>query len=158
MIQRVQSIYLGLCILALTSLFFGVSIVDFSSASMKYEISAYRWSKIDPNTGEILKSSLHFGIAIVSVLIVSALVTLTQFKNLKKQFKLGRSLFFTYFVVLLFATLFVSFGSSWIDGEIETREIGLGYLLFVAGFPFTFLANIGIKRDKALLDSLDRLR
>jgi len=36
--------------------------------------------------------------------------------------------------------------------------MGLGFILFVAGFPFTFLANTGIKRDRNLLKSLDRLR
>ena len=45
-----------------------------------------------------------------------------------------------------------------LDEETASREMGLGFLLFVVGFPFTFLANTGIKRDKKLLDSLDRLR
>ena len=49
-------------------------------------------------------------------------------------------------------------GDSMISVETTKREMGLGYLLFLCGFPFTFLANIGIKRDKNLLDSLDRLR
>ncbi|MCT4562203.1 MAG: DUF4293 domain-containing protein [Crocinitomicaceae bacterium] len=158
MIQRVQSIYLGICILLLLSLFFGVEVVTFSSEAMTYQLSAIKTTKIDPTTGETLSSSFHFGIAIIGVLLLSAVATLLQFKNLKKQFKLGRSLFFTYFVILLFATLFISLGGNWIDGEVTTREIGLGFLLFVAGFPFTFLANIGIKRDRSLLDSLDRLR
>lgn len=158
MIQRIQSIYLGICILLLSSLFFGISVVDFSSSSLKYELSGLRLTKIDPQTGEELSSNMHFGGLIILVLLASALLTLLNYKDLKKQFKLGRSLFFTYFMVILFMTIFVSAGSSWIDGEINTREIGLGYMLFVAGFPFTFLANIGIKRDKSLLDSLDRLR
>jgi len=54
--------------------------------------------------------------------------------------------------------LLATFGSKMIGKEDMIREMGLGFFLFVAGFPFTFLANIGIKRDKQLLDSLDRLR
>ncbi|MGB1518015.1 MAG: hypothetical protein ACPG8K_02815 [Crocinitomicaceae bacterium] len=42
--------------------------------------------------------------------------------------------------------------------ESVTRELGIGFLLFVLGFPFIFLANVAIKRDKKLLDSLNRLR
>ena len=42
-------------------------------------------------------------------------------------------------------------------GETK-RELGLGFFLFVLGFPFCFLAQLGIKRDKKLLDSLNRLR
>ena len=43
------------------------------------------------------------------------------------------------------------------EGEY-VRELGLGYALLIAGFPFCFLAQLGIKKDKKLLDSLDRLR
>ena len=43
------------------------------------------------------------------------------------------------------------------DDETK-RELGLGFFLFVLGFPFCFLAQLGIKRDKKLLDSLNRLR
>ena len=50
------------------------------------------------------------------------------------------------------------FGDRLIDVETTSRENGLGLFLFVAGFPFTFLANTGIKRDKELISSLDRLR
>ena len=50
------------------------------------------------------------------------------------------------------------FGDSLLNVSISHREMGLGFFLFVSGFPFSFLANTGIKRDKKLLDSLDRLR
>ena len=49
-------------------------------------------------------------------------------------------------------------GEQLIGTKLDAREMGLGFILFIAGFPFTFLANLGIKRDKRLLDSLDRLR
>ena len=49
-------------------------------------------------------------------------------------------------------------GDKLIDAETTSREMDLGFFLFVCGFPFTFLANTGIKRDKKLLESLDRLR
>jgi hypothetical protein len=39
-----------------------------------------------------------------------------------------------------------------------SQELGLGYLFFIAGLPFSFLALIGVKKDKNLLDSLNRLR
>ena len=38
------------------------------------------------------------------------------------------------------------------------QELGLGYIFFIAGLPFSFLALIGVKKDKNLLDSLNRLR
>ncbi|MFK7784566.1 MAG: DUF4293 family protein [Crocinitomicaceae bacterium] len=50
------------------------------------------------------------------------------------------------------------FGDNLIEGEELKRELGLGFYLFVVGLPFSFLANVGIKRDKRLLDSIDRIR
>ena len=51
--------------------------------------------------------------------------------------------------------------SIFVDGmvgaENTTREVGLAYWVFIAGLPFSFLANIAIKRVKNLLDSLKRL-
>jgi hypothetical protein len=37
-------------------------------------------------------------------------------------------------------------------------ELGLGYYLCVVGLPFTYFAFKGVKKDKELLESLDRLR
>jgi hypothetical protein len=66
--------------------------------------------------------------------------------------------FFIYFLSLLSIFLLSVFGDRLLDVSSSSREMGVGYYLFIAGFPFSFLANIGIKRDKKLLDSLDRLR
>ncbi len=77
---------------------------------------------------------------------------------MNRQFKLGRMVFGIYFLMLVSVILLSSFGDYLIDTETTSREMGLGFILFVAGFPFTFLANTGIKRDKQLLESLDRLR
>jgi uncharacterized membrane protein YhaH (DUF805 family) len=80
------------------------------------------------------------------------------YKNVNRQFKLGRTVFFLYFLSLT-AIFFLSiWGDGLVEGKTTSREMGLGYWLFIIGFPFSFLANIGIKRDKKLLDSLDRLR
>ena len=81
-----------------------------------------------------------------------------SYKNINRQFKLGRLVFFIYFLSLLSIFLLSVFGDRLLDVSSSSREMGVGYYLFIAGFPFSFLANIGIKRDKKLLDSLDRLR
>ena len=81
-----------------------------------------------------------------------------SYKNLVRQFKLGRMVFGIYFLMIISLILMSYLGDSLIDTETSSREMGLGFILFVAGFPFTFLANTGIKRDKELLSSLDRLR
>lgn len=158
MIQRVQSIYLVLCILCLASLLFGVNIIHFEGPEYHYSINALTIETFEKSSAKVISSSYHYGLAILLVLLLSALVTLLHFKNIKKQFKLGRTLFFTYFLCLVGAVIWLSFGDGWIDEDIHKSQLGFGFILFVIGFPFTFLANLGIKRDKTLLDSLDRLR
>ena len=81
-----------------------------------------------------------------------------SYKNLQRQFKLGRMIFMLYFVSIVGIILLSFLGDNLIDEADLKRELGLGFYLFIAGFPFSFLANVGIKRDKRLLDSLDRLR
>ena len=91
-------------------------------------------------------------------MVLLTFICLMAFKNINRQFKLGRTVFFLYFLSLT-AIFFLSiWGDGLVEAKITSREMGLGYWLFIIGFPFSFLANIGIKRDKKLLDSLDRLR
>ena len=91
-------------------------------------------------------------------LILLMFIALMSYKNLNRQFKLGRTVFFLYFIMLISIILLSTFGNKLLQVEATTRAMDLGFILFVIGFPFTFLANTGIKRDKNLLDSLDRLR
>ena len=39
-----------------------------------------------------------------------------------------------------------------------TLKTDIGFYLILITFPLSFLAYSGVKRDKSLLDSLDRLR
>jgi hypothetical protein len=81
-----------------------------------------------------------------------------SYKNLKRQLKWARSCTFLYAVFVLASIVFYYAGGGFfIEGEYAL-ELGLGYALLIAGFPFCFLAQLGIKKDKKLLDSLDRLR
>jgi hypothetical protein len=45
-----------------------------------------------------------------------------------------------------------------LSDEPLKRQLAAGFFLFVAGLPFLFMANLSIKRDKGLIDSLNRLR
>lgn len=80
------------------------------------------------------------------------------YKNLTRQFKLARTIFFIYLLLIVSLVIFAIMGGGMLSAEETKRELGLGFFLFVLGFPFCFLAQLGIKRDKKLLDSLNRLR
>lgn len=81
-----------------------------------------------------------------------------SYKNLNRQLRLARITFYIYLLLVIALLIFSAVGGKFVAEEIVKRELGLGYFLFIAGLPFAFLANIGIKRDKNLIDSLNRLR
>jgi hypothetical protein len=80
------------------------------------------------------------------------------YKNLTRQFKLARTIFFIYLLLIVSLVIFAIIGGGMLSADETKRELGLGFFFFVLGFPFCFLAQLGIKRDKKLLDSLNRLR
>jgi small neutral amino acid transporter SnatA (MarC family) len=91
-------------------------------------------------------------------LILLCVLTLFSYKNLKRQYKLGRTTFYIYFLLLVILLIMAYFGKGLLNTEVDKRELGTGFILFIIGFPFIFLSNIGIKRDMNLIDSLNRLR
>lgn len=156
--QRVQTLYLGITLILLGIVSTGMSLFSFVGESSKYTFNAFGITTYDLKSGAI---SEHESMPIVIGLIALALlcfICIMSFKNLPRQFKLGRTIFFLYFLGLVGIIILSSLGDGMIDEANTKRELGIGFYLFILGFPFTFLANVGIKKDKRLLDSLDRLR
>ncbi|MDG1427653.1 MAG: DUF4293 family protein [Crocinitomicaceae bacterium] len=158
MIQRVQTLYLGLAIIMLFVVTFGVTLFSFVNETSRFSFNAYGILETNIKTGEKIgfeSFPLYIGTIALSLLCVIAIMS---YKNLARQYKLGRTIFGLYFISLVGILVLSIYGDSMIEAKTTAREMGLGFFLFVAGFPFTFLANTGIKRDKRLLESLDRLR
>jgi len=158
MIQRVQTIYLSIAIILLSIVTFGTELFSFVNEKSRFSFSSYGITEYSTSNGEIIETTTFpFYIGTIA-LILLCFLTIMSYKSMNRQFKLGRMVFGIYFLMLVSVILLSSFGDYLIDTETTSREMGLGFILFVAGFPFTFLANTGIKRDKQLLESLDRLR
>lgn len=158
MIQRIQTVYLAIAIILLSIVTFGAEIVSFTNDTTRFTFSSYGITEY-PIDAETVVSHRTFPIMISTIgLIMLCFICIMAYKNLKRQYKLGRTIFGLYFLLVVGMTLLAVFGDSFIGVETTGREMGVGFMLFMAGFPFTFLANTGIKRDKRLLASLDRLR
>lgn len=158
MIQRVQTLYLSIAIILLAIVTFGSDLFSFLNETSRFAFNSYGIIEHDVNTGAVVDTTTFpFFIGTIA-LILLCFLCIMSYKNVNRQFKLGRMIFGIYFLMLITIVVLSYFGDSLIDTETSSREMGLGFILFVAGFPFTFLANTGIKRDKQLLDSLDRLR
>lgn len=158
MIQRVQTIYLAVVIILLSMVTFGFTFFSFVNETVRFSFNSFGIIETEISTNKLIgHHSFPIYIGLIALILLT-FITLMSYKNLKRQFQLGRMVFFLYFVLLI-SMFFVSiYGAKLIETETSSREMGAGFLLFVIGFPFTFLANTGIKRDKKLLESLDRLR
>ena len=160
MIQRVQSIYYILAMICLSLLLSGMDIFRFVGSKTYYVFSAFglEAGNINDPQGKLESlSKIPFFLTLISF-ILFIFIALMGYKNLTRQFKLARTIFFIYFFLIVALVVFAIMGGGMLSADETKRELGLGFLLFVLGFPFCFLAQLGIKRDKKLLDSLNRLR
>ena len=157
MIQRIQTLYLAILILLVSIVSTGTSLFSFISETSKFTFSSFGITEYSLDGKFIQTETFPIFVGTIALVLLSFLC-LMSYKNINRQFKLGRLVFFIYFLSLLSIFLLSVFGDRLLDISSSSREMGVGYFLFIAGFPFSFLANIGIKRDKKLLDSLDRLR
>ncbi|HZH86250.1 MAG TPA: DUF4293 family protein [Brumimicrobium sp.] len=100
--------------------------------------------------------------SITILLAMLTTVVLLRFKNIKQQLKLGRLLFILNF--LLFGTSIVLYNflrSNTIPESsdyITSTHLAFGFYCIVIALSFSFLANIGIRRDLRLIKSIDRIR
>lgn len=164
MLQRIQTYYLGIIIVIQIIAISGMDFIRFYSEKYVYVLNAWGVT-INPNSeegGRYFQEEVSSGymvpvfIGFISLALI-AFLCIMSYKNLDRQLKLGRTLFYLYFVSVLSVYLMATFGESWIDEGVKSQEVGLPYWVFICGLPLSFLANTGIKRDKRLLDSLKRL-
>jgi hypothetical protein len=141
MIQRIQTLYWSVAILLVIVVFLISNVIEFQ---IKGEVSS-------------VKSSFIF-IVLSLIFILSAVLSILNFKKIKKQLQFAKltiifSLFLAVYLVLI---KFV--GHNIYGFEISTIKLDVGFYLILVTIPLSFLAYSGVKRDKNLLDSLDRLR
>ncbi|MCE2710952.1 MAG: DUF4293 domain-containing protein [Cryomorphaceae bacterium] len=157
MIQRIQTIYLFLSVLSLGALLSGVTILNFSSpeTSCIFNVFGLFWK----NNGDALyEPDLLFPYYILLILLMLMhLATIFNFKKLKKQLKWAQYSFLIYVISGLALLIFWLAGGEMFDAGLTVTP-AIGLFLFIAGIPFSFLAVKAIKKDKALIDSSDRIR
>lgn len=65
------------------------------------------------------------------------------YKNLTRQFKLARTIFFIYLLLIVSLVIFAIMGGGMLSAEETKRELGLGfsYLFWVFLFVFSSIGN-----------------
>lgn len=159
MIQRIQSLYLAIAILLLSFVAVGADVFHFVGKNVSFVFDAFGFYQVKMGNGDglmpVTKYPLYIGLI---ALVLLLFITLMGYKSLPRQLKLVRTAFYIYVLMIIGLIAFSVFGFKDLADEPLKRQLGLGFFLFVAGLPFVFMANLSIKRDKALIDSLNRLR
>jgi hypothetical protein len=160
MIQRIQTVYFIIVMLLLSSLLSGVEIFGFPSAKnylsySVYGIQQFKSAASAPlGKAENIQGSILFYFVIAFVLFTY--FAMMNYKNLKKQFRLARLAFFIYLFGLVSILVLGSIGF-FVPAAVSI-QLGIGYYICVVGLPFSYFAFKGVKKDKEILESLDRLR
>ncbi|NVO20267.1 MAG: DUF4293 domain-containing protein [Bacteroidetes bacterium] len=157
MIQRIQTIYLSLAIIALGILFFFPLASFLSDLSyLKFYITGVKNMAPGGDVPLSMMYVLPLVLLVIAVLFISVM-SLLQYKNRPRQIKFT-SIAVMLNILAILAILFVYV-------PIIERKTGvkpdygyLGIYLPVISLLFLVLANMAIKRDEKLVRSSDRLR
>lgn len=128
------------------------------------------------NGDEVEQKGFPFYIGFILLGLITA-ATLLSYKNRKRQLAIGRINFVLHLLMALLIVGGLMFGDSLgvsyltqsenldktqvdrmlVDYPIVT-QYGIGFFAAITSVPLLFMANIGIRRDEKLVQSLDRLR
>lgn len=136
MLQRIQSVYLFICILLSGVLPFFIKL----------------WNVTNKSAIFAADNKLYIGLFLISA--VLAAISIFSFKKRQNQFVINRLNMILNFIII---GLLV-YHSLTLSGEAQVSEKGIGMLLPIFSIFFLALANKAIKRDEDLVKSVDRIR
>ncbi|AMM50958.1 hypothetical protein TH61_06875 [Rufibacter sp. DG15C] len=158
MIQRIQSVFLFLIVIAMVGMFFVPIWAKTNPANgVEYVLDAYHLGPETATEGAASKSAIFIAILAAAAALI-ALYEVFQYKSRLTQIKLG-----LLNSVVLAALVGVVFYFSFYVGEdlVATKESGerlSGFYIPFVAMVMNALANRFIKRDEDLVRSMDRLR
>ncbi len=160
MIQRVQTIFLFLVVISM-----GVTIgmpiweqlMTSSGSGDSWMLSAFTLTNLDAAGAEIQASSKWYIAALASFSGLLALISIFQYSNRGRQMMLNmvNSLVMVGLVVAVFLT------TNGINSEINAPDAGtyqVGFWAILVAMVCNMLANRFIRKDEALVRSVDRIR
>lgn len=158
MIQRIQTLYLLISVICLGIVSSGITLFTIAHKFYSGEITSFGRTVLESN-GKLHKfeSFPLFILSIATALL--ALMIIFNYKKLKLQLSLTRFLIVLYLLNILIYPVYYWLLIKPIDTVLDTTQTPtFVFYIFLAGFPFTIMALLGIRKDKKLLDSLNRLR
>lgn len=157
MIQRVQTIFLFLIAVGM-----GVTLStqlwsQGGAAGDSWNLSAFLMSNLD-ETGQVIQSSSKWYLgALASLSAILALVSIFQYRLRSRQLLLN--MINSLVMVSLVAATFLT--TSGVNEAIKAQDggdYGIGFWSILVSMVMNMLANRFIKKDEALVRSVDRIR
>lgn len=160
MIQRIQTVYFFLAVIILIYFSAGASIVGYVGNDMSYTLYS---TKLTAQTIgiDIAESSTKYYFIGSIILILWTLFVIISFRTLSKQLAYARIGSFMYLAYLLIVLLSFFIGSSLTENPTvaeHTASLKIGSYLLIVGYILYLLGMNGVKKDKNLIDSVDRIR
>lgn len=160
MLQRIQTIFYLIALLAILIPLFGMDIFTFSNGEVKQHMTFFGTEVEVIKTGlgqpKIWTPSFLYIVNIVIALLL--LITIVLYKSLKTQYTIGRFVLLIYGAYIIILAVLAYFDSQLLIIARSSMAIGAGFYSAVIGLPFIWLGNRGVRKDRKLLDSLNRLR
>lgn len=160
MIQRIQTIYFSLSALILIYFSVGAPIISFYGNDISYLLKSNEL--IATTSGNpVAETSVKYYFIGAIVLTLWLIYVIISFRSLKKQLSAARIGSFMYAAYLMIIVLSYFIGESLTEnptvGE-KSAQFELGTYLLAVGYIFYLFGIRGIKKDKKLIDSVDRIR
>ena len=160
MIQRIQTLFLILYIIALVSTFFFPiwQKISFDENNAIDVIVTGYISGVDFNNGDssvLYDNFLISGLVIVSCIV--AVLSIFSYKNRLNQIKLGALNSFITSVLIIYFLYDIFYNEQYININDKISFLISFYLIFLAIF-FNFLANRFIRKDELLVRESERIR
>ena len=154
MLQRIQSLYWLGAIICLSFLNFGLDVFRFETKDAVYEFDFYSVVKLVNNKAVNEKTIWIYPACILFTVFI--IIAIFSYKRLKGQYKMSNRIKFA--LTFMFFMLTVNAYAGIFVKNTNAVVLGPGYFLFAIAVIFTYLASWGVKKDKKLLDSVDRIR
>lgn len=156
MIQRIQTVYLILSAFALLAMFlFPIAAFNLQQDSF-YVLDVFGLKDAGGNKVDV---SANFAMpVIITVTALLIIFTLFQYRNRKRQMKLGRLAYLLIAGILVALFFVIKSNAAHVPAEHAELSYGPAYFMPIVAVIFMFLANRSIRKDEELVRSLDRLR
>lgn len=159
MIQRVQSVFLFLIVVAMSAMFFVPIWAKTNPANgQEYVLDAYKLAPAAATASAEATTNTIFIAILAGVAGLIALYEIFQYKNRLTQMKLGMLNSLVMAGLMGCGFYFSSYVGEDLVKTPEQGEYLSGFYLPAVGLLLNVLANRFIKRDEDLVRSMDRLR